>query len=32
MRPELYPYLKENAAHGSPEFPMGVYRCAFPGA
>ncbi|MCI8843699.1 MAG: AraC family transcriptional regulator [Oscillospiraceae bacterium] len=31
MRPELYPYLKENAAHGSPEFPMGFYRCAFPG-
>lgn len=31
MRPELYPYLKENAVHGTPEFPMGFYHCAFPG-
>lgn len=31
MRRDLSPYLKENAVHGTPEFPMGFYRCAFPG-
>lgn len=31
MRRDLYPYLKEDAVHGTPEFPMGFYRCAFPG-
>lgn len=30
MRPELHPYLKEDAVHGSADFPMGFYRCAFP--
>lgn len=31
MTPELYPCLKENAVHGTAAFPMGFYRCAFPG-
>lgn len=31
MRRDLSPYLKEDAVHGTPEFPMGFYRCAFPG-